>query len=155
MKARNIQVIIYLAILLLFTNHAWAADWIFFTQSETGNNYYDKSTIEKVNKTIGRVLTKTIYNEGGKKDAFSYLKSIGNAPDNADLLSHELVLFEFDCVNKKNRISSILFYDKKGEILYFIPKTTEKMTNIPHGTDMETLKNIVCSAGKTSKTKKK
>jgi hypothetical protein len=60
MKIKNVQGIIILVIFLLFANHALASDWILYGSPDTGKEYYDKGSIQKVNKHIVRVWTKKI-----------------------------------------------------------------------------------------------
>ena len=79
MKIMNIQGIICLVIIFLFANQAWAAEWIHYMSNASGNSYYDKSSIKKVNKNISSVWTKVIFNKDGKTKAFSFLKSIKKA----------------------------------------------------------------------------
>jgi hypothetical protein len=156
MKLKNFQSIIYLVSFFLFTNQAWAADWILYATPNTGNSYYDRSSIEKVNKNIIRVWDKTIFKEDGKTKAFSFLKSINKAPNNPDILEFELTLKEIDCVNKKARISSSSIYNKQGNIVFSLPKNVyDEWQDINPKSVSEILKNKVCSAGNTSKTRKK
>ena len=89
-----------------------------------------------------------------KNSTFHFLKSIGKAPDNPDMLNYQLVLVEIDCVNKKYRISSMSIYDEKDSVLASLPKPSDEWIDIPPNTQMEILKNEVCSVGKTSKTSK-
>ena len=70
------------------------------------------------------------------------------------MLNYQLVLVEIDCVNKKYRISSMSIYDEKDSVLASLPKASDEWSNIPPNTQMEILKNEVCSVGKTSKTSK-
>jgi len=136
------------------SNHPWAADWVLLRSSDVGKIYYDKSNIEKINKNITRVWNKKIYNEDGKKEDFLELKRINKAPDNADLLNYSLALCEIGCVNGKYRVSSFYFYDEKSNLIYSTKKSS-KWVDVISDSIMEDLKNIVCSAGKTSKTEKK
>lgn len=156
MKKMNIQGIICLGIIFLFANQAWAAEWIYYVSNASGNSYYDKSSIKKVNKNIIGVSTKIILNQDGKTKAFSFLKSINKAPNNPDILGFELRLQEIDCINKRSRISSAIFYNKKGNVVFSLPKSVngEWQKILPKSTS-EMLKNKVCVAGNTSKTKKK
>ena len=155
MKTKHLQNIICLVILSLFANQAWAVDWIYYASISTGHMYYDKSSIKKVNKNIISVWTKTIFTENGKKQYFSFLESIGKAPENYDILNCQLVSVEIDYVNKKYRVYSMSINDEKGSVLASLPKPTNKWIDIPPNTQMETLKNEICSADKTSKAKKK
>lgn len=65
MKINNIYSFICLVIIPLLANQAWTADWKFFASSGSGDVYYDKNSIVKVNKNIVRVWTKKTYSEKG------------------------------------------------------------------------------------------
>jgi hypothetical protein len=155
MKIRNLQGIICLVIFSLFTNQAWAADWKFFASSGGGDMYYDKSSVKKVNKNIIRMWTKKTYNEKGKLEEYSLLQKTGKAPGNIYILSHELILFEIDCVNEKIKTSSNSIRDKRGHVVASTPQSYGKWNDIARKSNDEKLKNIVCSAGKSSITKNK
>jgi cell division septation protein DedD len=122
-KAKNVQSIICLVIFSLFANQAWAADWIYFDTTAVGDMYYDKSSIKKVNKSIISVWNKDILSEEAKTKYFSILKGIHKAPDNPSMLSYYTKLMEIDCVNKKIKDISVIFYDEKGNIIYSSPKS--------------------------------
>jgi hypothetical protein len=155
MKTKSFQGIICVIVFFLFANKAWAADWIYYTSIATVHMYYDKSSIKKVNKNIISVWTKTIFTDNGKKQYFSFLESIGKAPDNYNILNYQLVLVEIDCINKKYRIYSMSINDEKDSVLASLPKPTDQWIDIPPTTQMETLKNEVCTVSTTSKKKKK
>ena len=123
MKAKNVQSIICLVIFSLFANQAWAADWIYFDTIAVGDMYYDKSSIKKVNKSIISVWNKDILSEEAKTRYFSILKGIHQAPENPSMLSYYTKLMEIDCVNKKIKDISVIFYDEKGNIIYSSPKS--------------------------------
>ena len=116
--------VICLVIFFLLADNAVAADWKFIAKSVTGNMYYDKSSIKEVNKNIISLYTKTVYNEYGEKNGFSLLRVMGKEPKILIVLSHELISFEFDCVNEKYRVSSVSIYDKEGHVLHSLPKVT-------------------------------
>jgi hypothetical protein len=122
MKATNVQRIIYLVIFFLLANQAWAADWIYCNKTPVGDMYYDKNSIKKVNESIISIRNKYILSEEAKTKYFSILKGIQKAPDNPSKLSHYTNLTEIDCVNKKIRDISAIFYDEKGEDFYSSPK---------------------------------
>ena len=156
MKTKNLQGIICLIIFFLFANQAWAVDWTYYASSNIGKEYYDKSSIKKVNKNIISVWIKIILNEDAKTKNFSSLKSIGKAPENPDILNHQLMLIEIDCVNKKVKSSHMTINDAKGVVIAPEPKSfISEWNDIPSDSNADILKNIVCSADKTSKTKKK
>ena len=121
-----------------------------YTSSYQGHEYYDKSSIKKVNKNIIHVWTKILYNEAAKTKTYSFLKNIGKAPENFDKLSHVKILSEVDCVNDKIISISMIFYDTIGNLIYSSPKSFDEWADIVPDSNTEKLKNIVCSDGKTS-----
>ena len=144
MKAKNVQSIICLVIFSLFANQAWAADWIYFDTTSVGDMYYDKSSIKKVNKGIISVWNKDILSEEAKTRYFSILKVINKAPDNPSMLSYYTKLMEIDCVNKKIKDISVIFYDEKGNVIYSSPGSESgKWNAIIPNTVGEKLINIV------------
>ena len=145
MKAKNVQSIICLVIFFLFANQAWAADWIYYDTAAVGDMlYYDKSSIKKVNESIISVWTKNILSEETKTKYVSILKGIHKAPDNPSRLSYYTKLTEIDCVNKKMKGISVIFYDKKGKVVYSSPKSESGEWNaILPNTVGEKLINIV------------
>jgi hypothetical protein len=155
MKIKNVQGIICLVIFLLFANRAWAEDWILYNTSKEGKMYYDKSSIEEISQNIIRVWTKTILNEKGKTEAFSFLKNMDMKPCNRDTISYELTLEQYDCVNDKYKNISTTIYDKKSNVLLGQKAIVGKWSDIHPKSIVGKLKNIVCSAVKTSKIKRK
>jgi hypothetical protein len=153
-KSKNAQAIFCLVVFFLFLvpYHAHAAEWIGYWSSNTGDAYYDKSSI-KQNKNIVRVWLKIIHNEEGKIDTYAFLKKIGSAPSNPDILNHSVILEEIDCAKEMNRFSSMAFYDEVGNIIYTTPRANNEWADIIPESNVEKLKNIVCGDGKTSKTK--
>jgi len=75
MKIKNLQGIICFVIFFLFANQVWAADWKMVGSSNTAKEYYDVSSIKRINKNIISVWTKRIYNEDGKKRNFLFSKA--------------------------------------------------------------------------------
>lgn len=143
-KVKNVQSIVCLIILFLFANQAWAADWILYSSTSEGNMYYDKSSIKKINNNIIRVWSKKIFNKNGKIVSFSFLKTTGEAPENPDILSFDVALDEFNCVNEEIRTSSWIIYDEKDAVVSSM-KLSVRWQDIIPGSVSETLKNIVCS----------
>ncbi|MGA2781704.1 MAG: surface-adhesin E family protein [Smithella sp.] len=144
MKVKNVQSIICLVIFSLFANQAWATDWIYFDTTSVGDMYYDKSSIKKTDKSIISVWNKDILSEEAKTKYFSILKGIHKAPDNPSMLSYYTKLMEIDCVNKKIKDISVIFYDEKGNVIYSSPKSESgKWNAIIPNTVGEKLINIV------------
>jgi len=145
MKAKNVQGIICLVMFFLFANQAWAVEWIFYTSSSLGKMYYDKSSIKKVNENIIRVWTENILNEDGKKETFSFLKSMDKASENPNLIRYVLRLSEIDCIKEEIKDFSTIIYDEKSNVLYSSPKgKLGKWNNILSNSVAEKLKNVVC-----------
>ncbi len=144
MKAKNLQSIICLVFFPLFVNQALAADWIYFDTTSVGDMYYDKSSIKKVDKSIISVWKKDILSKEAKTRYFSILKVINKAPDNPSMLSYYTKLMEIDCVNKKIKDISVIFYDEKGNVIYSSPESESgKWNAIIPNTVGEKLINIV------------
>ena len=140
----------------LFVNQAWAADWIFYSSSTIGKEYYDKSSVKRVDKNIVSAWIKIILNEDAKTNNFLSLRSIGKTPQNPDMLNHQLMLIEIDCVNDKVKSSRMTINDAKGAVVATEPKSfISKWNAIPFDSNAEKLKDIVCGTGKTVKTIKK
>ena len=155
MKTKKVQYVICLVILLMFANQAGAAQWVLYEKSATGDEYYDKSSIEKVNKNIIQMWTKTIYNDVGKLKNYSDLKNIDKAPDNPYILSHDLVLLEIDCLNRKIKVSSRRICDKRGGIIASEMQSHGAWSDIVPNSNYEKLKKQLCGFVKNSKIKKK
>jgi hypothetical protein len=152
MKAKNVQSIICLVIFSLFVNQAWAAEWIYYDSTSTGDAYYDKSSIKEVNKSIIPVWTKNILSEEAKTKYFSILQGIHKAPDNPSLLSYYIELLEIDCVNEKIKNTSVTIYDEKGNVIYSSPKSQSgEWNDIFPASVGEKLKNKVCEEPATPK----
>jgi hypothetical protein len=152
MKAINVQRIICLVIFILFANQTWAADWIYCDKAAVGDMYYDKSSIKKVNENIISVQNKYILSVEAKTKFFSILKRIQNTPDNPSVLSYYINLTEIDCMNKKIRDISVIFYDEKGEVFYSLPKgVVGDWSDVLPNTSGEKLMNMVSCAPVTPK----
>lgn len=154
MKAKYTSTIV-LAVLLIMAHQAWAEDWEFRGFLPRGTGLYDQSSIKKINDNIYQVWTATIYNEKGKEDAFAVLQRHKKAPDNRNILTHELVLLEFDCANQKYRIVSLSIFDEIGSVLLSVPEINDKWRDTIPNSINEKLKNKICNLGKTSDTDKK
>ncbi len=144
MKIKNVQSIIFLVIFFLFSNQAWAADWIYFDTAAVGDVYYDKSSIKKVSENIISIWNKNVLSEKAKKKYFSLLKEIHKAPKNPSMLNYYKKLMEIDCVNRKIKDISVIFYNEKGKVIYASPKSESgEWNDVLPNTVGEKLINIV------------
>ena len=146
MKARNVLSLFYLAILSLFavSSPVWADDWILFGQTASGDIYYDKSSIQREGSIV-RVWTKEIYNQDGRINTYEILKSLGHAIATPDLLSHQLILREYDCANGKMQSTSLTVYTVEGTTVFSQRKSYTEWNDIPNST-LESLKKLACSS---------
>jgi hypothetical protein len=148
MKIKNVQSIVFLVIFFLFSNQAWAVDWIYFDTAAVGDVYYDKSSIKKVSENIISIRNKDILSDQAKRKYFSLLKEIHKAPKNPSMLNYYTKLMEIDCANKKIKDISVIFYNEKGKVIYASPKNESgEWNDILPNTVGEKLINIVsCEA---------
>jgi hypothetical protein len=148
-KAKNVQITFCMVILFLFmvASQAGAAEWILYEQSPSGALYYDMSSIDK-NGNIVRVWTEEIYNQDGKNNAYSILKSLGNPINNPDVLSHQLVLREFDCASGKMQSTILTVYTQSGASVFSQQKSFDEWKDIPPDSASKTLKNIICGSSR-------
>jgi hypothetical protein len=155
MKTKNVRSIICLIIFFMFTNQAWAEDWVLYSTCDEGEIYYDKSSIIKVDKKIVNVQTKTILNKKGRTRVFSILRTMGIAPCSPAKVSHEMTLEQYDCVNEKYKNYSTTIYNEKNNVLVSQYAVGNKWNDIRSDSIVGKLKNIVCSADKISNVEKK
>ena len=125
-----------------------SGDWVRIGETTTGDNYYDKNSLKEENKNIIRVKTKAIYSENGKKEKLTFLKSIGKAPANPDSLSHEIRIWNVDCVNKKINPYTSTIYGKGDQMITASPQFPDKWDDILPRSLSEKIKNIACNDGK-------
>jgi hypothetical protein len=111
--------------------------------------------MKKLDNNVISVLTKTIYNDVGKLKNYSALKKMDKAPGNPYILSHELVLLEIDCLNRKIKVSSRRICDKRGGIIASEMQSHGAWSDIVPNSNYEKLKNQFCGFVKKSKIKKK
>jgi len=143
-----------------------AADWLSIGMTNTGDMYYDKSSIKKVKNNIIIVETKKILNEDRKTESFSSIEGTDKATKNPGSISYMLVLNEIDCENKK--VKPVYSNTKYNNWNNYAPNSVTKYNDwdnitpnsvikydqwydIPPNSVAEKLKNIVCSEPAASK----
>lgn len=124
------------------------ADWVRIGKTVTGDNYYDKNSLKEEHKNIIRVKTKAIYSENGKKEKLTFLKSINKAPANADSLSHEIRIWNVDCVNNKINPYSSTIYGKGDQMITSSPEFANQWDDILPQSLSEKIKKIACNVSK-------
>lgn len=146
MRTGKIQGMMGLIICFLMAHQAWAStEWIYFSSSSARDLFYDKSTIAKMDQNVVRVWTKQILSENGKIKTISRFRAKGKTNSNLDLISYIVRLSEIDCVNRRIKDISVVYYDEKNNILYTSQKgETGKWENILPNSSADTLKGILC-----------
>jgi hypothetical protein len=133
-----------IAIAIFSCAEAIAADWKSLGSDDDFSYFYDSTTISYPSKAIARVWTKTIYKEKGR------VKSLERFRDNKELsgiiknLDHTLNLFEINCLDKKFRTLSGIFYSKNGKVLKTVESTSGPWKFIPPDTMYEAIYDLVC-----------
>ena len=94
---------------------------------------------------IAQVRTMTIFSDDGKAELSDAFKKMGKASGNPDLLSYSISSDEFDCVNKKMKISSMTVYNEKGGAIHSSVIKNAGWDDVIPGTNGEILGKIVCS----------
>jgi hypothetical protein len=156
MNIKIFRSVIFIVAFFLFASFAWAEDWVLYESSQTGNKYYEKSSMKEAGKNIIRVWVLKVYNKEGKEKDFAMLKKRKlKAPTSADALIWNSVIAEIDCANKKIKPVSWTIYDNKKNVVYNAPKSIGKWTKIGAKLSTEKLRKMVCSSSKSSGTKKK
>jgi hypothetical protein len=147
MKTKTIhQILAGVAILfmLLTVRPALAAEWVFCESNRSGHLYYDKTSILKTGD-VAQVRTMTIFSDDGKAELSDAFKRMGKASGNPDLLSYSISSDEFDCVNRKMKLSSVTIYNEKGAAIYTSVSKNAGWDDVIPGTNGEILGKIVCS----------
>lgn len=151
MKSQNIHGIVFLILLFLFANQAEAEEWIYYASTPTRDAFYDKSSLKRVDRHIISVCTKIAFNDDGKKHDFSFLQSIGQAPESFDILNYKLIISEVDCTNHKIKDCSTRIYDKKNNVVYTSPiSDTGKWSDIFSNSIGAKLRDMICKENVTS-----
>lgn len=145
MKSQNIHGIVFLILLFLFANQAEAEEWIYYASTPTRDAFYDKSSLKRVDEHIISICTKIIFNDDGKKHDFSFLQSVGQAPESYDILNYKLIFSEVDCANHKIRDCSTIIYDRKSNVVYTSPVSdTGKWSDIFSNSIGAKLRDMIC-----------
>lgn len=140
MKVKLVHSFLFLVFIFLFSNFARAEDWIFVENSASDARYCDKNSIKRVNNNIVSVWCIKVYNQSGKRKAFSKLKKMNIAPGNADMLRCDSKLVEVDYVKRRYRITRSTIYDKNNRIIHSEPNTNAQWKDI--NTKHQLLKGI-------------
>jgi len=130
--------------LLLTACPAPAAEWVFCESNRSGHLYYDKTSMMK-SGDVAQVRTMTIFSDEGKAELSNAFKKMGKASGNPDLLSYSISSEEFDCVNRKMKISSMTVYNEKGGAIHSSVIKNAGWDDVIPGTNAELLGKIVCS----------
>lgn len=119
-------------------------EWIHIGKTSTGENYYDKNSIQKTDQDIWKIKTKALYSEEGKKTKFAFLQSIGSNVKDARVLDHEIRIWRVDCRNKKINPFSSTIYDADDDIIVSSPEFPDKWDKILPQSLADKLRHTVC-----------
>jgi hypothetical protein len=135
---------VIIGIAILYCIEVIAADWKSLGSDDDFSYFYDSATISYPSKAIARVWTKTIYKEKGRvktMERFRGNKELSGIIKNVD---HTLNLFEINCLDKKFRTLSGIFYSKNGKVLKTVESTSGLWKFIPPDTMYEAIYEVVC-----------
>jgi hypothetical protein len=93
----------------------WGADWKLYGEATTSRQYYDSESITRPSQNIVRVWVKLSYTDKG------IINMVGKYGAKYKELSFALVLWEFDCAEKKLRTFSETLYSDNGGVLETSP----------------------------------
>ena len=110
-------------------------EWIYISTTVNGDKLYVKSSYVSKNESVIKIWTKTEYkklslNKNGQKITYKDCKS--------------LVLFEFDCLDRKIKYDSVIYYDSKGNTIKS-SDTERDWTNVFPDSGGEFLLDKVCN----------
>ncbi len=145
-KAKYILGMMGLLIFFFLAAPAWSEEWIFYNASKEGKMYFDKSSIEDLGHNIVNVKTKTILNEKGKTEAFSFIKKKNINLCSRGQINYELTIEQYDCAKGQYKNISTSIYDKKNEVILGQKAIVGKWSDIRDKSIVEKIKKIVCSA---------
>ena len=113
---------------------------------DDGNVFsYNKGNVKKnKGKYIVQVWEKIVYSAEGREKEIQDSKKDGLSTEEWDNLSYEIDLLEIDCMMRRNRILSILFYDTDGKVSWSYDYDKPKWTSIVSGSEMDSLQKEVC-----------
>ena len=127
---------------LLGHAEAGGAEWKFLEKDNEGSWFYDSTNIECLSDDIIRVRTKKIY------DKKAVLKAVEKYGKDYMSLDHVRNLWEIDCVRRKFRLLSAVFYSKDNSIIYDYDDEKVKyfaLEDIPPDSYIELVCKKVCN----------
>lgn len=145
MKAFKAAGILYLLFLIFFAQDGWTVNWTSYATSHQGDLSYDESSINKINPHTIHVCTKKTFHDHQKQEIYFMLQRLGKAPEHPQMLSHALVLYEIDCINRNIQDFCTIIYSQNGSVIYLSTQSEAKDSpdSSVHDTDNK-LKNIAC-----------
>ena len=125
--------------LVIFGNaEVWGTDWKIFGYNDSGSRYYDAESITSPSRNIIRVWEQFTFSE---KYIIDLVRQHGKRYENSELSK---TLWEFDCVEKRFRGLSSVFYSKEGSNVIHSVSSPSEWHFIPPESMMNTLLKIVC-----------
>ena len=106
-----VAIILFVTLVIGFTGVASADEWEIMGSNDERTLFFDKQSFQKTSSETYVVWVKWEYIE-------AYGKKVANENGYSRPVFQELTMLEFDYYNKKTKMKSRIFYDKKGEVLY-------------------------------------
>jgi len=134
--------VVYVIIGLTIFSYAevWGANWKFLRMSKGGDNcYYDADSITRPSKNIVRGSVKIVFSE---KSVNREVERLG--PSYKDL-SHTIILWEMNCIEKKAAFLETTTYSKNEKIIKSIKVKTITWASIVPETMGEDLYKALCN----------
>jgi hypothetical protein len=144
MKMKSIQIMIFLLFFILLGSHGWAEEWISYDAPKTGTRYFEKNSIQNVDKNIVRVWTIKVYTREGKAQDYFMLKQKNQAPESPEMLHLSSLSVDLDCKKNKFKITAFTIYDKEKKALFSAPASMFQWDDVVGDASSGKLKRKVC-----------
>jgi hypothetical protein len=140
MKSLSVKlVVIFIGLSILTYAEVWGEDWKFIRMNQSGDNcYYDADSITRPSKNIVRGSVKIVYSE---KSVNREIERLGPAYKD---LSHVIILWEMNCIEKKAAFLETTMYSKNEEIIKSFKVGSVKMVSIVSDSMGEDLYKALC-----------
>jgi hypothetical protein len=140
MKSLSVKFGVILIGLAIFScAEVWGADWKFLRMNKHGDNcYYDADSITRPSKDIVRGSVKIVYSE---KSLNREIERLG--PSYKDL-SHVIILWEMNCIEKKAAFLETTMYSKNEKIIKSFKVGSVKMVSIVSDSMGEDIYEALC-----------
>ena len=134
-------VILIIGLAIFGNAEAWGADWKYYGSDELSMDYYDAQSITRPSENVVRVWVKSYYTKKGVMFWVSHMERFGEKFYD---LNNSIILHEINCLEKKYRNPSGVFYDNKREPIHSLDGTSSEWHFFVPDTVAESLYKEVC-----------